>query len=357
VQPFTGGTPDQVTHGGLNNVVRAAHTTNLDNTSLSTQTINFSRPVNKFVYVATDVDYTTAAGGWQDVVRARANGTLLPTSFTAAATHTVDLATGTVTATTNGNCANTDAACNVAANFNFNGISSASEEFRTGPNHNGGQQFVGWTSFGFCAPNRSNLTLRKVWVDATVGNTATVAGTGLTSLVSTADTANETDTGVVQIVNAGSVINLSEVIAPAAASANYNSVLTCTGTSGLAGNTLTVGAADTDIVCTYTNTRRVANLAVTKTDAKTTTVSGDTNTYSIVVTNNGPLAANNAVVSDAAVAGLTCSTVSCAAAGGAVCPASPTVAALQGAGLTIPTLPNAGNVTLTLTCSVSATGV
>ena len=79
--------------------------------------------------------------------------------------------------------------------------------------------------------------------------------------------------------------------------------------------------------------------------------------YSITVSNNGLLATNNAVVTDPAVTGLTCSTVSCAAAGGAVYPAAPTAAALQSTGLIIPTLPNAGSVTLTLTCSVSATGV
>lgn len=79
--------------------------------------------------------------------------------------------------------------------------------------------------------------------------------------------------------------------------------------------------------------------------------------YSITVSNNGLLATNNAVVTDTAVTGLTCSTVSCAAAGGAVYPAAPTAAALQSTGLIIPTLPNAGSVTLTLTCSVSATGV
>jgi uncharacterized repeat protein (TIGR01451 family) len=160
----------------------------------------------------------------------------------------------------------------------------------------------------------------------------------------------------VQKVLSGTALTLSETVAPAA---NYDGTLACTGNAtALAGSTLTFSPTDTAIVCTYTNTRRVANLAVTKTDAKTTTISGDTNIYSIVVTNNGPLAANNAVVTDpGGVSGLTCSAVSCAAAGGAVCPAAPTVAALQSLGLTIPTLPNAGSVTLTLTCSVSATGV
>jgi uncharacterized repeat protein (TIGR01451 family) len=106
-----------------------------------------------------------------------------------------------------------------------------------------------------------------------------------------------------------------------------------------------------------TTISNVANLTITKNDAKITTVADDTNIYTITVTNNGPSVANGAVVTDPAVAGLTCSTVTCTFAGGASCPAAPTVAALQSSGLIIPTLPNSGNVTLTLTCSVSATGV
>ena len=202
-----------------------------------------------------------------------------------------------------------------------------------------------------------NLTLAKTWVGANLNDAVGITATGLTTLASVANAASETDTGGVQTVRAGDAITLAESFTTGN-SAIYTSVLSCTGTSGLSGSVLTVGGADTAIVCTFTNTRRIANLIVTKNDAKTTTVSGDTNTYSIVVTNNGPLAADNAVVTDpGGVSGLTCSTVSCAAAGGAVCPAAPTVAVLQSPGLTIPTLPNTGSVTLTLTCSVSATGV
>ncbi|POA45966.1 hypothetical protein C1884_31465, partial [Pseudomonas sp. GW460-R15] len=40
--------------------------------------------------------------------------------------------------------------------------------------------------------------------------------------------------------------------------------LSCTGTSGLSGNTLTVGAADTAIVCTYANTRKTAAVTLSK---------------------------------------------------------------------------------------------
>ena len=86
-----------------------------------------------------------------------------------------------------------------------------------------------------------------------------------------------------------------------------------------------------------------------------TVVSGASASYSIVVTNLGPDAANGSVVADPVRTNLTCTTASCTAAGGAACPA-PTgaalVAALQGAGATIPTLPLNGAITITLTCTV-----
>jgi uncharacterized repeat protein (TIGR01451 family) len=102
----------------------------------------------------------------------------------------------------------------------------------------------------------------------------------------------------------------------------------------------------------------LANLSITKTDSKTTTITGATNTYTIVVANAGPSAANGAIVTDPSVAGLVCSTLTCAvSAGAAVCPAGPTVAGLQGAGVTVPTLPANSSVTFTLTCSATATGL
>ena len=210
---------------------------------------------------------------------------------------------------------------------------------------------------------KATVTLRKSWVNAFLNDAVTVSATGLTPLTSTVGTnATKTDAGPAQTLYVGSVLTLAEAFTPTASAANYNTTLACIGAdglpvSGLSGSTLTVGVADTAIVCTYTNTRNVAALTLTKTDAKTTTVLGDTNTYSITVTNNGPSAANGAVVTDPAVTGLTCSAVSCTAAGGAACPATPTVAAFQSPGLTIPTLPASGSVSLTLTCTVSATGV
>ncbi len=85
-----------------------------------------------------------------------------------------------------------------------------------------------------------------------------------------------------------------------------------------------------------------------------TVVSGTNTTYTIVATNVGPAAADNAVVTDPA-SGLSCTAITCTAAGGAACPTATgaaLISALQGAGTVVPTLPVGGTVTFTLTCGV-----
>lgn len=105
----------------------------------------------------------------------------------------------------------------------------------------------------------------------------------------------------------------------------------------------------------------VANLQIDKTNPDTTVESGDTTTYTITVTNNGPAAADNATVSDdwTTIPGLDCSAgpLTCTASGtaGTQCPAAVTPAQLQ-AGVAVPVLPNGGVVTFALTCEVTATG-
>jgi uncharacterized repeat protein (TIGR01451 family) len=111
-----------------------------------------------------------------------------------------------------------------------------------------------------------------------------------------------------------------------------------------------------------------ANLSVSKDDGKSVTSPGATNVYSIVVTNNGPSDASGSRITDAAVAGLSCTAVSCTANNAnAACPVAGTgagqlsVANLQntaaGGGVQIPTLRNGGQLTLSLTCTVTASGL
>jgi uncharacterized repeat protein (TIGR01451 family) len=114
----------------------------------------------------------------------------------------------------------------------------------------------------------------------------------------------------------------------------------------------------TVIACTFFNGTQ-ANLAVAITNSATAVTAGGQTTYTITATNPGPGAASGARLRSPAAAGLNCSAgpIACAASGGAACPAGLTVAQLQsGTGVAIPTLPSGGAVTVTLTCTVTATG-
>lgn len=178
---------------------------------------------------------------------------------------------------------------------------------------------------------------------------------------------------------AGSVYTVSETGAgtPAANLSNYTVTYACTNTriggqtpSG-SGSTFNVTpVAGDNLSCIFTNTRNPsANLSITKTNTPgingdvdqvgDTVVSGANTVYTIVVANNGPDAANGAVVSDPAVPGLNCLSALCDGLSGAACPGGAVnatgivvpVANLQG-GVPIPTLPNGGRVRFTLTCLV-----
>jgi uncharacterized repeat protein (TIGR01451 family) len=119
--------------------------------------------------------------------------------------------------------------------------------------------------------------------------------------------------------------------------------------------------AGADISCTITNSPLVADLRITKTNAVSELVAGQSTTYTVVASNLGPDPAANVVVRDPASPGLSCTTATCTAAGGATCPAQ-TGAALRTAlqspgGAVVPALPSGGSTTFLLTCTVTATGL
>jgi len=101
-----------------------------------------------------------------------------------------------------------------------------------------------------------------------------------------------------------------------------------------------------------------ADLQVTKTNSVTAVDAGGSTTYSVVVTNAGPSAANGAIFRDAIATGLTKTNITCIATNGAVCPTAANVAALitaVEAGIAIPTLPSTGTLTFAITVTVDAT--
>lgn len=192
-------------------------------------------------------------------------------------------------------------------------------------------------------------------------NITTVAGTGTTALALQRiypDPAGSTET-VTETVPAG--WRLDSIAC---------TFLAPNGTTGTVGS-VTIPAVTVpltrgyDYTCTFANHKLTADVVLTKTNTPgvngnvdqpaDSVVSGAPSSYTITVTNNGPDGANGTVVTDPVPTNLSCGTATCSAAGGAACPAqtgAALVTALQGAGTTVPTLPNGGSVTFTLSCTV-----
>ncbi len=200
---------------------------------------------------------------------------------------------------------------------------------------------------------------------------ATTSGAGLPATAST---------GLV-VIPAGNTLQFNESIKTNGTGADrpltgYQPQIACTnaGTStpnlpsGVGSNTGTSQrwsefspAAGADIDCTIANALMAADLAITKTNSVESVVSGSQTTYVIAVSNGGPNAAGGAVLSDPAPTGLqdcVLAAPACTATGGAACPATGTgagqlsIANLQAAGAVIPVLPNGGQVTVSVTCTV-----
>ncbi|WP_338874818.1 SdrD B-like domain-containing protein [Spirosoma sp. SC4-14] len=146
--------------------------------------------------------------------------------------------------------------------------------------------------------------------------------------------------------------------------------LVVTGTAGASGTIVNVasvappsGVIDTNpnndsstAVTPITPVTPTTDLAIVKTGPSSVTA-GQSLSYNVVITNNGPSGADGATVSDPAVANFTATTVSClGSGGGAACPTTPTIASLQGGSLVIPTLPSGGSLTLVVTGTAGASG-
>lgn len=95
---------------------------------------------------------------------------------------------------------------------------------------------------------------------------------------------------------------------------------------------------------------KVADLAITKTDNKTTITPGSATTYQIVVKNNGPQAVTNAPVQDTFPASLTNITWTCAGANGGSCGAANGTGNIN----TTVSLPVNGTATFTVNATVDA---
>lgn len=115
----------------------------------------------------------------------------------------------------------------------------------------------------------SRVTLRKQWANAAIGDDATVALTRgaavIDSLASDAGAAGELDSDATPTpVIIGETLTLAETLAGGNIG-TYTGAIACTGAADAnLANGLTIGAGETNIVCTYTNTRLSQLLRLTK---------------------------------------------------------------------------------------------
>lgn len=161
---------------------------------------------------------------------------------------------------------------------------------------------------------------------------------------------------------AGTTYTLSEVAAgtPAANLALYDTQYSCVnsinGTTdvppGQGRSFQVTPVAGDDLTCTFVNTPRTVDLAITKTTPVTQVVKGGAIDYTITVTHvAGTLSADGAVVRDSPGEGLSsCAVTGCIPSGGASCPAD-LASMLLPAGATIPLMPPGGRLQFAVRCN------
>ncbi len=144
-------------------------------------------------------------------------------------------------------------------------------------------------------------------------------------------------------------------------------IATVTASAGTVTNTVSVIPNSTvvDSVLannTATDADRViglVNLTINKSNGANAVFAGATTSYTVTVANMGPADASGAVLTDPIVAGMNCTSITCTGVtGAAVCPAAGnvTIANLQGAGITLTSLPANSTLTFSIVCSITATG-
>jgi uncharacterized repeat protein (TIGR01451 family) len=291
------------------------------------------------------LSFTTNGASWVQLAQI-ANGTLYPTvAGVGTATVTETGVAGTVGAYAFGSLNNPT---QVSTTMVGNGLEGAMFAIR----------------YASLALNVQYATARAFTTDQFTYSIKNSSGTALATGTTTGASLGPFTAAVVDTDAAGFPFVVNEVMAAGSTGtlANYVESLTCTNlTTGSSSTTLPTNQAVTTysfpalhygdaVSCLFTNTANRADVVITK-SGPATVAAGATLSYSLLVANSGPAAANGFLVQDPVVANFTQTAVTCAAAtGGAACPAAAntTVALLTGAGIAIPTLPNGGSVTFTV---------
>jgi uncharacterized repeat protein (TIGR01451 family) len=386
----------------------------------STMQMNFNRPMNKVRFNMYDVDRSN--GGWQDVLRITGylNGSTVPIPAlvpTSPGNYTISTVGGgnEISTDLNSNCANTNGACNVRIDF-ATPVDRIDVLFQAGPAVGvPTSQRVAFNDFSYCVPRR-DLSMTKVDVTPTfvaggtgtyaltitnTGGTSTVGtysvtdilsgsgasfvspqtpGGGWTCALSTTSSSNDTSTCTRSTAippNSATTLTLTVSLSPDTTATSIDNRAKISGGGDESKTTATTtgpiancssanegqggGGTNSNAGCAFENTliARQANLSILKSNAVGSVTAGQSTTYTLTAANGGLSAANNAVLTDPAATGLSCTTVSCSVASGtATCPVAPTlsVANLQGAGVPMANLPPNSSLSFLVGCTVTATG-
>lgn len=240
------------------NSLRVNHTSGATGANLSTLNVTTNAPTTTTGFRFEDVDYN--AGQFRDRFTGSAGVSYTPVT---PANYTI---TGNTIQANNGVACSGTPLCDVRAAWGAGAATTRTLTYQNGLGAPSGQQFTAYNDFVFCVA-QAQLTIRKTWTGAALGDDATVtatrAGTAIATLASNADTASETDSAPAVTVFRGETIGLAETLASGNVG-QYISSLACTGTTDTnPSDGLTIGATDTNVVCTYTNARR-PTVTVTK---------------------------------------------------------------------------------------------
>ena len=181
----------------------------------------------------------------------------------------------------------------------------------------------------------SSVTGATLSDPAATGLTKTaVACSGTPGQCSAAPTVPQVESGTFALpaLASGQFYEVTVTATVSATSGSVSNVASAAVPSGTTDPTAGNNAAtDTDTVTP------VADLSVTKTDARTSVGTSGSTTYTVRVTNNGPSAVTAATLSDPAASGLTKTAVACSATPGQ-CTTAPTITQIEGSAFTLPAL-------------------
>ncbi len=358
----------------------------------------FSKTITNLSFKVLDIDRAIVGSTYNDGIAFTTNGPLgnIAPTITPDNPAKVEVAGNVVRSVqyalgAGNECGNADTACNAGVAFN-NYLKSVTMVYGNFPQSaasaNPATQSAGMSSMSFCIAPDPDLTSGKTASVATANvdqpfnfnltaanNTVTGAAPS-SGVVTVTDTINAANLTINSITPAsgwsctpttGFPITSGSVTVSCTSSANImkaTSVPVATinatpkvGAVPSLSNTVTVsGGGETNTTnngatITVPVNGPEVSLKITKSNGTDTVISGGQTTYTVVVTNGGPAAADGATVRDTKGAGLGACTVTCSSSGSATCPASP--GNIMSADTPIPSLPAGGTVTFSVTCAVN----